>query len=146
MGSPSGKDGRDDDECQYQVRLTDGFGLGKYEVTQGQWKALMESNPSSCTNAGSNAPVERVSWNDVMDFCRRSGRVGRRQESTFYVHSDGGAFAGSLLNRRTQWSNQMTKSLRCYSTASFSLNTSAILCWFLLDLFLCFSPAIDGYI
>ncbi len=41
MGSPESEQGRDDDEKQHNVRLTKGYWLGKYEVTYGQWKALM---------------------------------------------------------------------------------------------------------
>ena len=51
------------------VRL-DGFWLGKHEVTQGQWKRIMGSNPSQFKK-GDNYPVEKVSWNDVQQFIRR---------------------------------------------------------------------------
>lgn len=44
------------------------FAIGKYEVTQGQWKAVMGSNPSHFGNCGDNCPVEKVSWNDAKDF------------------------------------------------------------------------------
>jgi formylglycine-generating enzyme required for sulfatase activity len=55
----------------HQVTLTKPFWVGKTEVTQEQWEALMGSNPSYYKNAGRNAPVERVSWNDAMEFCRK---------------------------------------------------------------------------
>ena len=41
------------------------------EVTQGQWKAVMGSNPSSFSNCGDNCPVEKVSWNDCQEFIRK---------------------------------------------------------------------------
>jgi formylglycine-generating enzyme required for sulfatase activity len=41
------------------------------EVTQGQWKALMGGNPSYFKNAGRDAPVEQVSWDDALEFCHR---------------------------------------------------------------------------
>ena len=43
-----------------------GFSIGKTEVTQAQWKAVMGNNPSDFK--GDNLPVENVSWNDVQDF------------------------------------------------------------------------------
>jgi len=41
MGSPSGEEGREDDETQHQVTLSRSFLLGKTEVTQEQWQAVM---------------------------------------------------------------------------------------------------------
>lgn len=70
MGSPSNELGRDSDEGpQTQVTL-DGFWLGKYEVTQAQYEAVMGSNPSHFGNNPQN-PVDRVSWTEAQEFCRR---------------------------------------------------------------------------
>jgi formylglycine-generating enzyme required for sulfatase activity len=44
------------------------FAMGKTEVTQGQWKAIMGNNPSRFDNCGDTCPVERVSWNDAKEF------------------------------------------------------------------------------
>jgi formylglycine-generating enzyme required for sulfatase activity len=41
MGSPEDEEGRDDDETQHLVRITNAFGMGKYEVTQKQWREVM---------------------------------------------------------------------------------------------------------
>jgi len=49
----------------------DDFYIGKYEVTQGQWKSIMGSNPSPALNCGDNCPVNNVSWNDAQDFISR---------------------------------------------------------------------------
>ena len=49
----------------------DDFYIGKYEVTQGQWKAVMGNNPSSFSSCGDNCPVEQVSWNDIQDFINK---------------------------------------------------------------------------
>ena len=43
--------------------------IGRYEVTQAQWKAIMGSNPSMFK--GDNLPVEQVSWNDVQEFIHK---------------------------------------------------------------------------
>lgn len=47
------------------------FLLGKYEVTQGEWKAVMGSNPSANTACGDHCPVERISWHDAQAFVRK---------------------------------------------------------------------------
>ena len=46
----------------------DDFYVGKYEITQGQWKAIMGNNPSRYKDWGDNCPVEKVSWNDIQEF------------------------------------------------------------------------------
>jgi formylglycine-generating enzyme required for sulfatase activity len=72
MGSPEGEAGRNEDEGpQTHVALTEGFWLGACEVTQGQGVALMGANPSTKKEAGAEAPVETLSWNDAAEFCRR---------------------------------------------------------------------------
>ncbi len=67
MGSPEGEEGRHENETQRQVTITKGFWLGETEVTQGQWKEVMGSNPSY-NKAGDNYPVEKVSWDDCQKF------------------------------------------------------------------------------
>ncbi len=71
MGSPEDEAGRDDDEKQHLVTLTQGYYLMTTEVTQGQWRAVMGENPSYFKNCGDDCPVERVSWNDVQEFIRK---------------------------------------------------------------------------
>ncbi len=55
-----------DEKPAHQIQITKAFEIGKYEVTQAQWQAVMGSNPS--TIKGDNHPVETVSKNDVHDF------------------------------------------------------------------------------
>jgi formylglycine-generating enzyme required for sulfatase activity len=69
MGSPSDELGRYDDETQHKVTLTQGYWLGRYEITQAQYKAIMKVNPSKFI--GADLPVETVSWNDAMEFCKK---------------------------------------------------------------------------
>ncbi len=52
-----------------KVTLSD-FQIGKYEVTQAQWEAIMEENPSRFSGCR-NCPVEKVSWNDVQTFIQK---------------------------------------------------------------------------
>jgi formylglycine-generating enzyme required for sulfatase activity len=61
------------------LRLPSGIRLGKYEVTQGQWRSVMGSNPSRFDSCGDDCPVEKVSWNDVQDYIERLNRqTGKR--------------------------------------------------------------------
>lgn len=79
MGSPNNEPGRDTDEGPLtSVTLTDGFWLGKYEITQGQWQTIMGNNPSQFASAGEHAPVEQVSWDDATEFCRKISALERQ--------------------------------------------------------------------
>jgi formylglycine-generating enzyme required for sulfatase activity len=74
MGSPVNEEGRDDDEIQHRVTLTHGFWMGVHEVTQAQWEQVMRTNTVHFKEAGSNAPVEMVSWTDCQRFIRKLNR------------------------------------------------------------------------
>jgi formylglycine-generating enzyme required for sulfatase activity len=68
MGSPVGERGRwSDKEDLHEVTLTSGYYIGRYEVTQGQWAAVMGSWTNTCENYGVGAdyPVYCVSWNAI---------------------------------------------------------------------------------
>jgi len=70
MGSPNDEEGRFDNEGpQHVVRIAQGFYMGIHEVTQEQYKAVTGNNPSDFK--GPKNPVEQVSWNDAMAFCKR---------------------------------------------------------------------------
>ena len=95
MGSPQEEKGRDSDEegadeIRVEVTIGRSFEIGKYEVTQRQWFAVMDENPSFfkkskyCNNyielnnskgvrvgMCPNHPVERVSWRDTKEFFHR---------------------------------------------------------------------------
>ena len=66
MGDTFG--GGENDEKPVHEFCVDDFYLGKYEVTQGQWKEVMGSNPSYFKDCGDDCPVEWVSWNDIQMF------------------------------------------------------------------------------
>ena len=65
MGDASGED----DETPHEVTLTKPFKMGVHEVTQAQYEQVMGVNPSEYK--GANNPVEMVSWEDAVEFCRR---------------------------------------------------------------------------
>jgi formylglycine-generating enzyme required for sulfatase activity len=64
-----GDDCFDNEEPAHKVTLSD-FYIGKYEVTQAQWKAVTGNNPSKF-NGCDNCPVEGVSWNDIQEFIKK---------------------------------------------------------------------------
>ncbi|MDR0815137.1 MAG: formylglycine-generating enzyme family protein [Bacteroidales bacterium] len=66
--SEQGNDCYGDENPAHQVTLNSYY-IGKYEVTQAQWKDVIGSNPSNFK--GDNLPVEQVSWEDVQDFIAR---------------------------------------------------------------------------
>jgi len=67
MGSPEGE-GDSDERPQHRVKIKP-FYMSKYPVTQAQWQTVMGNNPSNFK--GANRPVEKVSWNDAMTFCKK---------------------------------------------------------------------------
>jgi len=71
MGSPPGEAGRSRtrEGSQHRARLTLPFYMGRYEVTQQQWRRLMAANPSRFK--GAKNPVERISWHDCQEFISR---------------------------------------------------------------------------
>lgn len=77
MGSPSSEPGRFSGEKLHRVTLTRGFYMQTTEVTQGQWRAVMGSNPSKFKNCGDSCPVEKVSWNDAQVFIQKLNRKER---------------------------------------------------------------------
>lgn len=71
MGSPdSDADALGGEKPQHPVQITEPFYLGATEVTQEQYEHLMGENPSSF-EADPQRPVEQVSWDDAVEFCKR---------------------------------------------------------------------------
>lgn len=90
MGSPIDEPDRNKAEGpQMTVTFSKGFWLGKTPVTQGQYEAFTGKNPSSFKEAGKDAPVENVSWNDAVKFCaaltERERAAGRLPEGYVYA-------------------------------------------------------------
>jgi formylglycine-generating enzyme required for sulfatase activity len=80
MGDTFGN-GRTNETPVHEVCVGD-FYLGKYEVTQGQWKAIMGNSPASFRN-GDNYPVDNVSWNDAQEFIRKlNKKTGKKYRLT----------------------------------------------------------------
>src|SRR5208283_145707 len=74
MGSSKGNE-----QPVHRVTITKAFLMGKTEVTQGQWRAIMNNNPSSFNNCGDNCPVEIVSWDEVQEFIEKlNAKTGKQ--------------------------------------------------------------------
>jgi Sulfatase-modifying factor enzyme 1 len=68
MGSPDSEKDRGLNERQHKVTIGKDFYLGKYEVTQAQWKVVMGKNNNPSHFKGDNLPVENVRWGDAKEF------------------------------------------------------------------------------
>jgi formylglycine-generating enzyme required for sulfatase activity len=76
MGSPRNELGRKlDDRKVHNVIISKPFYIGKYEVTQKEYVAVMGKNPSRHRNE--NNPVECISWFDAMEFCKKLNKYGK---------------------------------------------------------------------
>ncbi len=64
----------------HKVTINYSFYMGKYEVTQAQWQAMMGSNPSSFKACGDKCPVENVSWDDAQSFINKLNGLNGRFE------------------------------------------------------------------
>jgi formylglycine-generating enzyme required for sulfatase activity len=89
MGAPPGEVGRRDNEGPvHEVVLSRPFYLGLFPVTQAQFEAVMQANPSRFRGAaggGPDHPVESVSWDDAVAFCARlSALPGEHQAERVY--------------------------------------------------------------
>lgn len=114
MGS---KDG-DKDECPHQATVGD-FKIGKYEVTQADWKKVMGNNPAFFKGC-EECPVENVSWSDVQVFLSRASamrgvRYRLPNEQEWEYAARGGQqgrnmkFAGSNRTGNVAWNHNNTQ-------------------------------------
>jgi formylglycine-generating enzyme required for sulfatase activity len=83
MGSPKEELERWDDEFRHEVEITKGFYMGKFDVTQEQYQAIMGENLSN--SKGAKLPVEKVNWYDAKEFCRK---LSAKEGKTFGLPSE----------------------------------------------------------
>jgi formylglycine-generating enzyme required for sulfatase activity/uncharacterized caspase-like protein len=79
----------DDEFPQHEVNVKE-FWMGKFVVTQAQWKKIasldqvnIELNPDPSYFKGANLPVERVSWHEAKEFCNRLSRLSKKTGKTY---------------------------------------------------------------
>jgi formylglycine-generating enzyme required for sulfatase activity len=109
MGSPTTEPSRESDETQHSVTLSS-FKMGKYQVTQEQYQAVMGSNPSyfsSGPQAGETQgkrPVECVSWYDAIVFCNKlSIKEGLTPAYSISGSTDPAVWGSVPTNYNTTW-------------------------------------------
>jgi formylglycine-generating enzyme len=83
MGSPEGEEDRQEDEAQVRVTLTKSFGLGKTEVTQGQWSKVMARRPIDEVlmphiKPWKDCPAAYVDWDEATEFCKKLTAIERK--------------------------------------------------------------------
>ena len=83
MGSPADEALREPDEVQHSVTISTGYWMGKHEVTQREWVAVMGSNPSLAWRCDLDCPVNQVSWEEAQDFI---GKLNEREAGRGYVY------------------------------------------------------------
>lgn len=98
-------DGDENERPVHRVTFARPFAMGRTEVSQKQWKALMGNNPSRFYNCGPDCPVEQVSWNDVQAYIRKlNARSGRQYRLPTEAEWEYAARAGS--NTAYPWGNK----------------------------------------
>jgi formylglycine-generating enzyme required for sulfatase activity len=88
MGSPASEKGRNhDDETQHEVTISEDYYLGVFEVTQGQYKKVMGTNPSYFQKRVIRKsdslmyPVEQVLWADAVEFCKKLSELPEEKKA-----------------------------------------------------------------
>lgn len=108
MGSNKGER---DEKPVHSVTVSD-FKIGKYEITQKIWKAVMKTNPSYFK--GDSLPVEQVSWNKIQEFLSKLNKITGKEyrlptESEWEFAAKGGTksrkyrYSGSNISKRIAW-------------------------------------------
>lgn len=88
MGSPETDSHHEKSEEQHLAKVTSPFYLGKYEVTHGEWKAVMGTEPwagKKHVQQGVDFPVSYVSWEDAVEFCRK---LSLKEKATYRLPSE----------------------------------------------------------
>jgi formylglycine-generating enzyme required for sulfatase activity len=89
MGSPEGEPGRESDEGpQHRVEITKAFYMGRTEVTQGQWRGVMGTEPwkgESRVQEGEQNAASYINWDDATEFCRR---LSQREGKTYRLPTE----------------------------------------------------------
>ncbi|MGI9536407.1 MAG: formylglycine-generating enzyme family protein [Desulfocapsaceae bacterium] len=117
-GSPQEEPGRESDESQQLVTLSDGYYIQTTEVTQKQWKAVMGELPLYIIKCDEECPVERVSWDHAQEFIRKLNNMDGSQIYRLPTEAEWeyAARAGS----KTSFANGEISALTCDHDAKLS--------------------------
>jgi formylglycine-generating enzyme required for sulfatase activity len=104
MGSPESEEDREDDEHQHQVTISKAFYMQTTEVTQGQWKAVMGTEPwkgEDYIKEGANYPAVYVSWNDAVAYCKK---LSEKEGKTYRLPTEAQWEYACRAGTKTTWS------------------------------------------
>ncbi len=85
MGCGSWTSDCDEDEKPVHEVCVDDFSIGKYEVTQAQWRDIMGNDPSQFRECGDQCPAETMDWNDVQEFL---SRLNKRTDTRYRLPTE----------------------------------------------------------
>jgi formylglycine-generating enzyme required for sulfatase activity len=91
MGSPESEEGRQENESQHEVTISNDYYLGAYEVTQTQYQTVTGNNPSCYQgalvgNQDADLPVENVSLDDAVEFCKKLSELPEEKKAGRVYH------------------------------------------------------------
>jgi formylglycine-generating enzyme required for sulfatase activity len=104
MGSPEGEEGRRDDEYQHKVTISKAFYMQTTEVTQGQWKAVMGTEPwkgKSNVKEGPNYAASYVNWDDAIAYCKK---LSEKESVTYRLPTEAEWEYACRAGTTTTWS------------------------------------------
>jgi sulfatase modifying factor 1 len=104
MGSPESEADREVDETQHKVTISKAFYMQTTEVTQGQWKEVMDTEPwkgKQLVKEGPNNPAVYVSWNDAVAYCKK---LSEKEGKTYRLPTDAEWEYACRAGTQTTWS------------------------------------------
>jgi len=104
MGSPETEEGHWTNEHQHKVTITKPFYMQTTEVTQGQWKALMDTEPwkgERNVKEGPNYAASRLSWDDAVAYCKK---LSEKEGKTYRLPTEAEWEYACRAGTETAWS------------------------------------------
>jgi len=104
MGSPEGEEGRREDKTQHPVTISKPFYMQTTEVTQGQWKEVMGTEPwkgEKYVKEGANYAATYVSWDDAVAYCKK---LSEKEGKTYRLSTEAEWEYACRAGSETRWS------------------------------------------
>jgi sulfatase modifying factor 1 len=104
MGSPEGEEGRRDNETQHKVTITKAFYMQTTEVTQGQWMAVMGTEPWKGENFVQEGPgyaASWLNWDDAVAYCKKLSEI---EDKTYRLPTEAEWEYACRAGTKTTWS------------------------------------------